>query len=94
MNIRRRLAFIITEDMIDAGLKGNELIVFAFIDYKCGKKLDGVYNGGITEICMIFDLSQPTVISIVKRLVEKGVVEKTYYVDNNNIKRVSLRTTI
>lgn len=89
--VKDYLAFTITEDMINEGLKGNELVVFAFIDYKCSHSKDGCYDGGISNICRIFDLSEPTVIRIIKNLVEYRLIEKTYFLDQFNQKRCSLR---
>lgn len=91
VKVYKSLAFAITEDMLAEGLKGNELVVFAYIYYKCGRSIEGCYNEGISGICKIFGLSEPTVIRIVKNLVEYKFIEKTYFTDKNNQKRCSLR---
>lgn len=85
------LAFTITEDMLIEGLKGNELVVFAFIEHQCSHSKDGCYDEGISNICRIFDLSQPTVVKIIKNLVEYRLIEKTYFLDQFNQRRCSLR---
>lgn len=87
----RPLAFSITEEMINTGLKGNELILFSFLDYKCNHSMNGCYTGGLVEIELIFKLSQPTIIRIINLLVKYGLIEKTYYLDGNNCKRLSIK---
>lgn len=91
MKVYKSLAFTITEDMLAEGLKGNELVIFAYIYYKCSYSIEGCYDEGLSKICKIFGLSEPTVIRIVKNLVEYRFIEKTYFTDKNNQKRCSLR---
>lgn len=86
----RYLVFPITEDMIKSGLKGNYLIVYAFIVYKANNSLDGSYRGGLNEICRLLKLTQSTVISIVKQLVSGGYIKKEYFIDENKNKKCSL----
>jgi hypothetical protein len=67
----------IQEEMRDLGLKGNELLVFAFLNgYSQGGR--GCYYGGLAhlqEVCGI--ASRHTAIDTLKSLVEKGLISKT-----------------
>ena len=83
------LAFVVTEDMIKAGLKGNELIVYAYIEYK-SYNVYNAYLGGINQMCRDLRISEPTGINIVKKLVKGGFIKKRFYTDDNNIKYCSL----
>lgn len=91
MKVVKELAFTITQEMINEGLKGNELVVFAFIEHKCDYSKDGCYDEGISSICKIFGLSQHTVVKIIKNLVEYRLIEKTYFLDRFNQRRCSLK---
>ena len=44
-------AFIIYPQMIDACLKGNELVIFAYLYDKCQHSEDKTYKEGISAIC-------------------------------------------
>lgn len=89
MNIRQ-LAFCITKEMIDAGLKGNELIVYAYLDFKAYNML-GSYDGGMYALCEDLKITMPTAIRVVNSLIERGFIEKTYFVDKNKVRRCSIR---
>ena len=91
MVINRTKAFCITFEMIDAGLKGNELIIYAYLDWKC-YNVQGWYKEGIIQICRDLKLSEPTVINIIKKLISYDVLEKDYYFDENKIRKCMLRT--
>ena len=66
---------VITEEMRELGLSGNELMVYALIN---GYSQDeqGCYYGSITYICNICNISRRTVINILTTLVERGLVVK------------------
>lgn len=63
-------------------LKGNDLLVFSLIH---GFTQDGVqkFNGSAKYICEWTGLTKPSVYSILKKLTEKGYIEKTESVYNN-----------
>ena len=91
MIIKRAKAFPVTQEMIDAGLKGNELIVYAYLEYLC-YNVQGWYMDGLAQLARDLKLSEPTVIHIIQKFVENGIVEKDYYLDENKIRRCKLRT--
>ena len=68
--------------VIDLGLRGNELIVYALVHGYCK---DGIheFRGSINYICEWTNLSRNTVISILKQLVEKGLLIKRTFKKNN-----------
>lgn len=88
--IIRPLVFGISKEMIDAGLKGNELIVYAYLCFKA-YNISGSYNGGMSALCEDLKITMPTAIRVVNSLVERGFVEKTYFVNKNKVKRCSLK---
>lgn len=88
--IIRPLAFCITKEMIDAGLKGNELIVYAYLDFKA-YNMTGSYDGGMSALCEDLKITMPTAIRVVNSLAQRGFVEKTYFVDKNKVRRCSLK---
>lgn len=90
MAVIKPLAFCITQKMIDAGLKGNKLVVYAYLEYKA-YNMNGWYKDGIKAICNTLHLTEPTVIKSINDLIKEGFIEKQYFLDNNNIKRCSLR---
>lgn len=87
------LTFVITEDMIKAGLKGNDLVVYAFIEYKSNNSISGLYDGGIHEMSRLLQLTEMTLFSVIKRLMSKGIIEKGYYQDGNKCRRCTLKPT-
>ena len=78
-------SFEITKGMIDSGLKGNELIIFAFLNHQTD--MNGVYAKGINELSRVLGVTEPTAHSVVKRLVEYGIVKKDIVrtKDNNTV---------
>lgn len=88
--IIRPLVFCISKEMIDAGLKGNELVVYAYLDFKA-YNMTGSYDGGMRALCDDLKITMPTAIRVVNSLVERGFVEKTYFVDKNKVRRCSLK---
>lgn len=62
--------------MIDLGLSGNDLIVFALIN---GFSMDGKskFNGGIEYLCRLTGASRRTAINCLNRLSEMGLIDKT-----------------
>jgi DNA-binding MarR family transcriptional regulator len=79
--------------MLDAGLKGNALVVYAYIYHKA-YTTTGVYNSGLSEIVRTLKLSEVTVINVVKELEKRGFIEKEYYIGKNCVKRLSLKPLI
>lgn len=74
---------VIQSEMVsELGLFGNELIVYALIHGFC-KDGDHEFNGSINYICEWTNLTKVTVISILKKLVEKNLLEKREYLANN-----------
>ena len=84
-------AFIIYPQMIDAFLKGNELVIFAYLYNKCQDSEDKTYKEGIAAICRHFKLTQRTVISVVNKLIKRGLLEKDYYINGYNNRIVKLK---
>lgn len=68
--------------ILDLGLKGNDLLVYAII---FGFSQDGqsLYKGGLGYIQEWIGCSKPTAISILKRLVNSGFVEKIEQVEKD-----------
>ena len=65
----------------ELGLSGNRLIVYALIH---GFSKDGVheFHGSINYICEWTNLTRNTVISVLKSLVDDGLIEKREYIEN------------
>lgn len=61
--------------MLELGIGGNELLTYALI-YGFSKDGQGVYFGSIPYLCAWLQCSRPTAVSVLKRLQEKGLVEK------------------
>lgn len=66
----------------ELGLSGNQLIIYALVHGFCK---DGIheFKGSINYICEWTNLSRNTVISILKQLVEDGLLVKRTYIENN-----------
>ena len=66
----------------ELGLSGNQLIIYALVHGFCK---DGIheFTGSINYICEWTNLSRSTVISILKQLVEDGLLVKRTYMKNN-----------
>lgn len=67
--------------MVELGLSGNELIVFALIN---GFSMDGksTFNGGLEYLCNQTGIARRTVINCLKRLTEAGLIKKTSVTKN------------
>lgn len=67
--------------MIEMGLSGNELIVFALIN---GFSMDGksTFNGGLEYLCNQTGIARRTAINCLKRLTEAGMIKKTSVTKN------------
>lgn len=65
----------------ELGLSGNQLIIYALVHGFCK---DGIheFKGSINYICEWTNLSRSTVISILKQLVEDGLLVKRTYMEN------------
>lgn len=65
----------------ELGLSGNRLIVYALIH---GFSKDGVheFHGSINYICEWTNLTRNTVISVLKSLVDDGLITKREYIEN------------
>lgn len=61
--------------MLELGIGGNELLTYALI-YGFSKDGQGVYFGSIPYLCAWLQCSRPTAVAVLKRLQEKGLVEK------------------
>ena len=57
--------------VLDLGLKGNELIVYAII-FGFSQDGDSWYKGGLNYICEWLGCSKPTAISLLKKLLDCG----------------------
>lgn len=64
------------------GLKPTELLVYSVI-YSFSQDGESVFYGSLTYLCKMFNLTKPTVIKILKLLVENGYIFKNSEVINN-----------
>lgn len=66
----------------ELGLSGNRLLIYALIH---GFSKDGVheFRGSINYICEWTNLTRNTVISVLKSLVDDGLITKREYIENN-----------
>lgn len=56
------------------GLNGNELVGYAFL-YAMTKQGAEVYMGGYTELAVAMGVSVPTTYNVMKKLVDRGLVQ-------------------
>lgn len=89
LNRIRPEVFHITMDMINAGLKGNTLVVYAYLSYRC-YNTSHCYEDGIENLARKLKLTLPTMYSIIKHLCDEGFIRKEYFYDENNLKRCRL----
>ena len=77
---RERGFIVIQPWMIDLGLTGNELIIFAVIN---GFSMDGksTFNGGLKYLCDLTGIGRRTAINCLNKLVDRGFVKKSTYFD-------------
>lgn len=67
--------YTITSEMRDLGLKGNELLIYAVIaGYSANGQ--GCYYGGIGYLSELCDIDPRTVIRLLKKLQERGLIDK------------------
>lgn len=59
----------------DLGLSGNELLCYALI-YGFSQDGESKFQGSSKYICNWLNISQPTALNILKKLCEKGLIEK------------------
>lgn len=81
--------FTVTYDMIEAGLTGNTLLIFAFLHYQTWKK-EG-WKKGLHALAKKFHLTVPTVIKIISDLEKNGFITKDYIIDGQKCKRCFLK---
>lgn len=82
--------FPITMDMINAGLKGNFLVVYAYLSNRCIYSGKGCYDEGMDNLAKKLKLTPPTIYNVIRYLCKAGYLKKKYYYDENNIKRCRL----
>lgn len=82
------VGFLVTYEMIEAGLTGNNLLVYAFLYHRTWE--EGKYKKGVNALAKKLHLSVPTAIKIVHQLCMTGWIEKDYYLDENKCKRCVL----
>lgn len=68
-------SFTITDEMIDMGLRGNDLLVYAIIA-RYSQAGFGLFNGDISYIANLLKISEKEAAAILERLVKKGLVKK------------------
>lgn len=74
--------FVVQAKMVvELGLSGNRLLVFALIHGFC-KDGKHEFNGSISYLCEWTNLSRNTVISVLKSLVDDGLLRKREYYEN------------
>lgn len=72
----KKWSFSFTDDMIDMGLRGNEVLIYSIIlGYTNGKI--GYYFGSRKRLADMIGISESAAIRVLKRLVEQGMIEKT-----------------
>lgn len=72
-------------------LKGNELICYAVI-YSFSQDEESKFMGGVKYLCGWLNASEPTVISVLEKLVAKGLIEPTPVI-TKTCKRVYYQVT-
>lgn len=91
--LRKRLqyeVFPVSMDMINAGLKGNYLVVYAYLSNRCNYSIKECYEDGIENLAKKLKITQPTINTIIKYLCDNGYLKKEYFRDENNQKRCRL----
>lgn len=73
--IKKESFFVVHGWMRNAGLSGNELLVYAII-YGFSQSEKGFYNGSLKYLSEFTGASKNTVISCLKKLQEKGLISK------------------
>ncbi len=69
-------AFVVIQHwMIELGLKGNELLIFAAI-YGFSQSESGMFAGRLTYFTDMFKINYSTVIDVIKKLLDRGLIEK------------------
>ena len=81
---------VITEEMRAAGLTGNALLIFALI-YGYSQGEQGCYYGSLAHTSEVVGCTRQTAISILKDLLDAGLVERFEFMDNG-LHRVAYRT--
>ena len=74
----------------ELNLSGNELIVYAII-YGFSQNKQGEFTGSAQYLADWVGCTRRTIMSILNKLVEDGIISKTETVLNNNEKRVSYK---
>lgn len=80
----------ITEEMRDAGLSGNLLLVFALIN-GYSQKQRGCYYGSLANTAEVIGCTDETVRTSLKTLTDRGLIERFEFMDGR-IHRVAYRT--
>ena len=72
-------------------LKGNELIVFAIV-YSFSQDGESEWKGSLTYLEDFANISRPTAVTILSRLVDKGfIIKRTYSLQGSNLQRTTYR---
>lgn len=82
--------FPITMDMINAGLKGNFLVVYAYLSNRCIYSGKGCYDEGMDNLAKKLKLTPPTIYNVIKYLCDNDYIKKEYFYDEYKIKRCRL----
>lgn len=78
--------YVITDEMRELDLKGNELLVYAIIN-GFSQNNQGCFYGSIATLQEMLGATKPTIISTLHSLCEKGLIERTESTING-VKRV------
>lgn len=85
--------YTITEEMIQWGLTGSELLVYALIN-RYSQKGQGCYWGSLYTTAKVCGISRATAIRTLQSLTEKGFILKSKAVVNDEFKTIYIATRV
>lgn len=85
--------YVITEEMRQWGLSGNELLVFALVN-TFSQQAQGCYWGSLEYTCECCGISNATAKRTLKSLIEKGFIIRNKVVVGDNIRSIYIATRV
>lgn len=85
--------YVITEEMRQWGLSGNELLVFALVN-TFSQQAQGCYWGSLEYTCECCGISTATAKRTLKSLIEKGFIIRNKVVVGENIRSIYIATRV
>lgn len=85
--------YVITQDMIEWGLAGSELLVYALIN-GYSQKGQGCYWGSLDNTSKVCGISRATAIRTLQTLTEKGFISKSKAVVNDEFRTIYTATRV